>query len=1160
MIKNKLYILLAALLMIGLPLIAFAQVDVSLPTILAESGETAVLPITVGDLTGENVTAFQFTISYDTNVVKITGFDETGTLSEGMSITPNAGVNQNFITVAAASGSGALVGSGVLGNLTVEYIADGASTLAWTTFQFNEGDPVANATDGSVSVGAVEVIIEDIQADTGSVIVYPITVSDLTDKNITSYQFTLTYDENIINVTGSDATGTLSDGMNITPNASVAGQYTIASASASAISGAGVLLNLNVEVIGNGACDIVFSEFMFNEGVPVSLVGTAKALIGLVDVVLPTDGGNIGDTETLPILISDVTGRDVKAYEFTISYDDTKLNITGIDAAGTLSEDWSVTPNPGTGTITVAAASADALVGEGTLLNLQVEYLAEGSSVLTFDSFTFNEGNPVPDKIDGSIVVISNVAPVFTAVLPDTSIDELEVLEFTYTATDANDDTLTFALVDAIEGMTVSTAGVLSWTPTISGDYSVVVSVTDGVETVNDTANVTVLFVGSSLIFSQYIEGSGQNKALEIYNVSADTINLGDYIVKGGHNGDDNWEYATYQFPVSDLAPGDVYVLATTDADDAIKAVADTLFTYDDNKIVYFNGDDARAIFKGSQLIDIIGVNAEDPGSAWDVAGVTGATGEHTLVRKPSVTIGNTDWAASAGTDADNSEWIVLDQNTFGNLGNPYSIPEVAGVVAVSATELQVRFSEDVNTVDVANFSIVPTATISSVTMPQGNIALLTVDAIIPNTITPNVVNVTGISDFIGIAMVDTTVDFKLSVPGDLLPHDYFVSEWESDAGSWWSPTGSGSTYGILGTSSFAMSDSLAYAGDNSAKLTILDDPNRSDGWFVRLYNPAGPAIAADSKLYFYMRGADTDVQLRFCIKDNGTGGSAGSGYEVSQWYDITMLEDDWQVVCFDLANDPVTAWLGIGTGEINSTDVVRVSSIQLKCAEDIDVDLYFDMLTERRNVDPVDVTMQVDMEEPVHWTQFNPATDFVDVAGSFNGWAGTVLTDDNADDVWEGLVGSFYPGETLEYKFRINGSWDDDKSEFPGGGANRVFVVGTKDTTLYHLWEDKDPTAIEVEPLVPQTFALEQNYPNPFNPTTSIKYELPKESRVRIVVYDVMGNVVRTLVNEKQTTGYKSVIWDSKDKNGIRVSSGVYIYHMQADHFNQTKKMMLVK
>jgi predicted MPP superfamily phosphohydrolase len=89
----------------------------------------------------------------------------------------------------------------------------------------------------------------------------------------------------------------------------------------------------------------------------------------------------------------------------------------------------------------------------------------------------------------------------------------------------------------------------------------------------------------------------------------------------------------------------------------------------------------------------------------------------------------------------------------------------------------------------------------------------------------------------------------------------------------------------------------------------------------------------------------------------------------------------------------------------------------------------------------------------------------------------------------------------------------------------------------------------------LPVAFALHQNYPNPFNPTTTFKYELPKESKVVLSVFDINGRLIETLVNEKQQPGYYSVQWDA-----CQYSSGVYIYRIQADGFSAVKKCILMK
>jgi hypothetical protein len=89
----------------------------------------------------------------------------------------------------------------------------------------------------------------------------------------------------------------------------------------------------------------------------------------------------------------------------------------------------------------------------------------------------------------------------------------------------------------------------------------------------------------------------------------------------------------------------------------------------------------------------------------------------------------------------------------------------------------------------------------------------------------------------------------------------------------------------------------------------------------------------------------------------------------------------------------------------------------------------------------------------------------------------------------------------------------------------------------------------------VPTKFALHQNYPNPFNPVTVIRYELPEASAVKVQVFDVLGRVVATVVNEQRDAGIYEVPF-----NASGLSSGTYFYRLQAGTFVETKKMMLVK
>ncbi len=94
----------------------------------------------------------------------------------------------------------------------------------------------------------------------------------------------------------------------------------------------------------------------------------------------------------------------------------------------------------------------------------------------------------------------------------------------------------------------------------------------------------------------------------------------------------------------------------------------------------------------------------------------------------------------------------------------------------------------------------------------------------------------------------------------------------------------------------------------------------------------------------------------------------------------------------------------------------------------------------------------------------------------------------------------------------------------------------------------------------MPKDYALGQNVPNPFNPSTTIDYRLPEAGDVQLVIYNLLGQEVRTLVRESMDAGFHSVVWDGTDEFGKQVASGIYIYRMSVADFSQVQRMMLLK
>jgi hypothetical protein len=94
----------------------------------------------------------------------------------------------------------------------------------------------------------------------------------------------------------------------------------------------------------------------------------------------------------------------------------------------------------------------------------------------------------------------------------------------------------------------------------------------------------------------------------------------------------------------------------------------------------------------------------------------------------------------------------------------------------------------------------------------------------------------------------------------------------------------------------------------------------------------------------------------------------------------------------------------------------------------------------------------------------------------------------------------------------------------------------------------------------IPKAFKLNAAYPNPFNPSTTLSYALPQTSDVLIVVYNIMGQKIKTLINKKQSAGNYRVIWNADNDNGSHVSSGVYLFRISAGKYSATGRLLYIK
>jgi hypothetical protein len=159
-------------------------------------------------------------------------------------------------------------------------------------------------------------------------------------------------------------------------------------------------------------------------------------------------------------------------------------------------------------------------------------------------------------------------------------------------------------------------------------------------------------------------------------------------------------------------------------------------------------------------------------------------------------------------------------------------------------------------------------------------------------------------------------------------------------------------------------------------------------------------------------------------------------------------------------------------------------------------------------------------------------------------------------------------PGSTqpMDYRVQLQGSdlvlrWDIDVAD---GSQWQLLVDGTtyqlSGVGSLNLAVAPEDLWLRYTPSLPGQFALRENYPNPFNPSTTIRYDLAEAVDVGLVIYDVLGQKVRELVDMRQPGGSYAVAWDGRNGQGQQVANGVYFYEIKAGDFHSTRKMMLTK
>ena len=404
-----------------------------------------------------------------------------------------------------------------------------------------------------------------------------------------------------------------------------------------------------------------------------------------------------------------------------------------------------------------------------------------------------------------------------------------------------------------------------------------------------------------------------------------------------------------------------------------------------------------------------------------------------------------------------------------------------------------------------------------------------------------------------------------------------------------------GTATGVNGVSSFTitLTTSDSFDADTEATVSLVSislgpsstarDVFDADALGLSVaVNPPPPPVIEPT----LAAGSDVDVSLDFSAVGDGDAadGSAGEVTFAVNFTDETAAAGEGQAISFVVTNNGSEMVYILGEGSVDAgadltvevaTDADGEAAITLdaegnKLAGTTSVSVTAS--TTAANSDGVDRDLSVEFS----------ATWDVPVAAELASFAATVTPADeillqwsvasqssnlgwevrrSLDGVVFEKVGDLIAGDGTTDEFKAYSFTDSDlpQADVLYYYLNQIDLDGT--SARSNVIEVALASTAVTEQALPTANALWQNYPNPFNPETTISFDLDSEAMISLTIYDLTGQVVRTLVEgQTMAVGHYQSLWDGRDESGVRVGSGVYFYQLQTGDFTAMKKMTLLQ
>ncbi len=682
------------------------------------------------------------------------------------------------------------------------------------------------------------------------------------------------------------------------------------------------------------------------------------------------------------------------------------------------------------------------------------------------------------------------------------------------------------------------------------------------------------------LFISEYVEGSGNNKALEIFNNTHGTIDLSaeNYKIEIYSNG--NVTPSTTIALNGSIVNGDVFVVAHSSATQAILDVADQT-----TGSLSFNGDDAVALVKGTEILDVIGQIGVDPGNEWGTGDAS--TKDNTIRRKSVYGAGDSDGSDSFDPGV---EWNGYPQDTFDGLGS-HSLNTAAPTITNVARSPKVPLENEntVVTADITDGDGIGSA-ILKYTINDGSEQSVTMTN-------------TGGSTYQG------TIPESAYGNGDLVKYWIYAEDNEGVSSESQTEQYFAGTVSIATLHDVDANGVLTYLniyarinGDATVESEIFSTSSldvyiqdATQGINIYKGGETGVTIVRGNnytivgKLQQYNGKAEIVPDNASDITDNGSSKPVG----------VNAVPDPVILTIEQLLADPESyegtligiqhvsntgggdAWPASGqNANIEITDDGGAHTLTMRIDKDTEIDGTQEPAWPK---DVVGVFNQYDNTSPYTWGYQIQPRDLNDFQpdGSLPVEL-TTFTAQNSDNgimlKWETAT------EVNNYGFEIQRAFatgkvspsnsfseeDWEKIAFVQGYGNSnspksysyIDKVDEKTGVYYYRLKQIDvdgeyeySPVVEVLMTKPDVYELVQNYPNPFNPSTIIAYSIPEETTVKLSIYNMLGELVKVLVDERQEAGSYRINFNATD-----LTSGFYIYKLTTPKYTKVKKMLLLK